>query len=229
MAILLKQNRSGNSGGYVNSFTITTLVGLMVGDTVFINLIQGNADTIASFSDNLSNTYTLDKSSANPTTGERQARLYRSSITTGGSPTITITNTAGQFPDSAWIGRVYSGLTTSPLDVTSSANDGAVSSTTHEAGTTLTTTEVYELVILFGGSSGSASPVFVAGTGYGNGVEQKGFDLYTYAFMSDKLAYVEGTQTGNFTSTGSVLGMGGIATYKGSPTSYITGITSITI
>ena len=214
-AISLVQTKKGDSGGYSNSFNFSMTSDITSGNTLIINVTSGNTDTFDSVTDSCSNTYTAAGSSANSETGERKSTLYYSKITTGGACTITVTYSAGLFPDTAYIAREYSGLDTSdPLDKTSSANDGANFNQTHDAGTTAATTQNDELVILYGGSSGDASPTFAAGTGYGNGTEQKGFDLYTYAFMSDKTVSSTGAQSGNFTSTGFVRGQGGIATFK---------------
>jgi hypothetical protein len=214
MAISLVQTKSGGSGAYTASFNFTITSNIVVGNTLLINITAGNADVQPTLSDGLGNTYTMDANTSNPTSATRQSWLFRANITTGGSCTVTVSYSAGS-PDTAYITREYSGLVaTSPLDVTSAANDGNNFVQTHPAGTTGTTAQASELVILFGGCAVGSDPVLVAGTGYGHGLEQKGFDTFTYAFMSDNIVSSTGTQTGNFTSTGFVEGQAGIATYK---------------
>jgi len=221
MALL--QTKSGSGGGYVNSFSFSFTSDITSGSLLVLNLIAGNADTISSITDNRSNTWTLAVNSSNPTVGERQSWLYYVKNAASGATTVTVTYSGGMFPDSSYIAREYSGMdTAAPLDKTSSANDGSSFVQTHSAGTTAATTQADELVVLGGGSSGSASPTFAAGTGYGNGVEQKGFDSFTYGFLSDKTVVATGTQTGNFTSTSFVRGQGFIGTFKAATTTVTT-------
>lgn len=215
MAISLVQTKGGSSGAYTNSFTFSPTSSLTSGNYYFVAITAGTADVQPSVSDGTNGSYTMDLNTANPTSGERQTWLFRVKVSSSGTPTVTVSYSSG-FPDSSYIAREYSGLASSSvLDKTSTNNDGTSFNTTHDAGTTATTTQSNELVILFGGSSAGSDPSMAAGTGYGNGLEQKGFDLYTYTFMSDKIISSTGTQSGNFTSTGSVRGQAGIATYKG--------------
>lgn len=215
MAATLVQTKSGSSGGYNNSFSFTFNSNVTAGSLLVLNLTAGNADILSTVADNNSNTWIEAVNTDNSETGERQTWLYYVANANSGSTQVTVTYDASDFPDTAYIAREYSGIaTSSPLDQTSTANDGASYVQTHSAGTTGTTTQATELVILGGGTSGDTSPTLVAGSGYGNGLEQKGFDLYTYAFMSDKTVTSTGTQTGNFTSTTFVRGQGFIATFK---------------
>lgn len=211
----LVQTKSQSSGGYVNSYTVAFTSNVTAGSLLVLNLTAGVADTISSITDGRSNTWTSGATTANSETGERKTWMYYVKNAASGATTVTITFTAGMYPDSAVIMREYSGMdTTSPLDQTSTANDGASYVQTHSAGTTGTTTQASELIILGGGCSAAADPVFAAGSGYGNVVQQKGFDLYTYSVMTDKVVSSTGTQTGNFTTTSYVRGQGYIATFK---------------
>lgn len=213
MALL--QTFGTSSGAYTNSFSITPTTAVTAGSLLLLNITAGNADMLSTVTDNKSNTWTLAVNTNNAASGARQTYLYYVQNAVAGSTTITITYTSGQFPDSSVIFREYSSvLTSGALDKTSSNNDGASFNTTHDAGTTAATTQASELVILGGGSAGNASPGFTAGTGYANGFEQKGFDLYTYGFMSDKTVSSTGAQSGNFLSTANVQGQGYIATFK---------------
>lgn len=213
MALL--QTKSQSSGGYVNSYTAAFTSNVTAASLLVLNLTAGVADTISSITDSRSNTWTSGATTANSEAGERKTWMYYVKNASAGSTTVTITFTAGQFPDSAIIMREYSLIDlTSPLDQTSTANDGASYVQTHSAGTTSATTQAYELVILGGGASAAADPVFAAGSGYGNVVQQKGFDLYTYSVMTDKVVTTTGTQTGNFTTTNYVRGQAYIATFR---------------
>ncbi len=210
----LVQTVSGDSGGYNNSFN-TSSFSVTAGSLLVICLTDGNLDTISSITDSKSNTWTLAISSTNATIGARMSSLWYVKNAAAGATVVTVTFGVAQFPDTAYIIREYSGMdTTAPLDVTSSADDGSGFVQTHPAGTTASTSQANELVILGGGMAAGSDPVAVVGSGYGNGVQQKGFDMFTYAFLSDKSISSTGTQTGDYTTTGFVQGQGFIATFK---------------
>lgn len=213
MSHTLVQTVSGGSGGYVNSFTIA--ITPSAHSLLILNLTAGTADTLSTVTDGNGNTWVAGPNSNNTTAGARQSWEYHVINSNAGATTITVTYIGGDFPDTAYILREYSGIaTSSALDKTSTANDTNNFVQIHPAGTTAATTQAAELVVLGGGCAVGSDPVCVAGSGFSNGLEQKGFDTFTYAFMSDKTVAAMGTQTGNFTSTGFVEGQGFIATYK---------------
>lgn len=214
MAIALVQTNTGNSGGYNNSYTIAFSSNVTAGSLLLITMTSGNTDTIASVVDSKSNSWNLIVTSAN-SSGARQTWLYAAYNANAGATTITVTMGSGEFVDSAAIIREYSGIaTTSAFDVSSTNNDGANYDTLHDAGTTSATTQANELVVLGGGLSVSSDPTATAGAGYGNGIEVKGYDLYTYSFMSDNIVSSTGAQSGNFITVSYVEGQAYIATFK---------------
>lgn len=215
MAIALVQTKKGNGGGYVNSNAITLTSSVTAGNTLILGFTAGYNNSIASITDNQSNTWTLIANNPNSSTTDRRSWLYYAQNVAGGSTTITIVFTSGQFADSSTIVREYSGLaTTSVLDQFATGNSGTGYVNSHTTSATATTTQANELVVAFVGSGGSASPAFSAGSGYGNITEQQGFDLYTYSAMEDKIVAATGTQTGTFGSTAYVRSQTIVATFK---------------
>lgn len=200
--------------GYVNTYTVTPSSNITASSTLALCITAGEANTVLSIADTKLNTWTLATSSRNTTSGERQSWLYYVKNAISGATTITVTWGAAQFADSGTIFREYSGAsTTAPLDKVSAAMDGTNYNTTHEAGTTSATTYTNELVVLCGGYSNTDTGTSTAGSGYGNGLEQKGSDRYTFDFMADKTVTATSTQTGNFTTVSSSRGQALLATF----------------
>jgi len=211
--ISLVQTMAQSSGGYVTSFTLAYTSNITAGSLLVLGLTAGNTDTLVSVVDNNGNTWNLAVTQIG---NVRQSWLYYAANANAGATTITVTYTSGTYPDSSAIAREYSGIkTVSPLDVTASASDGATAVTTHSTGTTATTSQASELVIAFCGSEGNPDPVFAQKSGYGNLVEQKGFDLYTFGAMADLIVSSTGTQNGDMTTTLAERGQGVIATFLG--------------
>ncbi len=198
--------------GYVNTFNQAMGSNVTAGDTMVAELTAGDANTISSFGDNNTNTWTLIASDKQ--TGQRQTWLYYAYNVHAGATTITVTWGASQFADANIIIREYSGLvTTDPLDKSAHANDGG-SSTSHSTGTTAATTQASELVVAAAGASDSQEPGWTVPSGYSNLVHQKGSDAFTYGAMADLIVSSTGAQSATFTTTDSVAGQGVIATFK---------------
>lgn len=208
---MLIQTKSQNAGSYSNTNVIVIPRNVAVGNTMAMFITAGSADTISTVVDNLGNTYTSVVSSLG---GDRLSWLYTAPVTTAGACTITITFAASTFPDSCVTVREYSGIISATPDKTAANNDGASLLTTHDCGTTATTTQAAELVIAGAGSSGSADPAFAAAPGFGNFVSQNGFDIFTYHGMTDKTINVTGAQNTSLTTTAAVKGQGLMATFK---------------
>lgn len=212
MAISLAQTQSGNSGGYNNTNAQTFGSDITAGNFIVLAITAGVAETIDSVVDTRSNSYTLVTSDAS---AERTTWLYYAQNIAGGSCTITVTFGSGQFPDSIVQAREYSGLATSSvLDVSVSADSGTDYVNSHPSGTTATTTQADELAIAVVGSSGSTSPVFTVPSGYGNLLEQDGFDAFTYSAIADRILTATGTQSATFGSTEFVRSQTILATFK---------------
>lgn len=210
--IALVQTKSQHAGNYSNTNVAAMSSNVTAGNLLVLGLTAGSADTIDSITDSLGNTWTL---AVDNTGTDRRTWLYYAKNITGGACTVTVTFSAGMFPDSCLTIREYSGCdTASPLDVTASANDGVSFVQTHDCGTTATTAQNDEVAIAVVGTSGSSDPVFVAGSGYGNLQQQNGFDAFTYQGMTDKILTATGTQNTNMTTTGFVRGEGVLATFK---------------
>lgn len=202
MAIALVQTKKGNAGGYNNTNSQAFASNNAAGNFILLKITAGAADTIASVVDTRGNTYTLIGSAVEA--GERKTWAYYAKNIPAGANTITVTFGAGQFPDSVIIAREYSGVhLTAPIRGWIGAGNGNWLQS-HSSGATAETAQIGDLVAGLIGSSGSADPVFAAGSGYGNLTQQNGFDAFTYGAAEDKTVASAATQTATFTSSGFV-------------------------
>jgi len=210
--IALVQTKKGNAGSYSNTNVQAFDSNVTAGNLIVLFIAAGAANTIASIADTLTNTYTLIDTAVGT---DRATWMYYAKNIAGGANTITVTYTSGRFPDSIVIAREYSGLdTVTPFDQTAKGNSGVSYVNSHTTAASSNTTQANELVVVGVGSGGSTSPLFTAGSGYGNNTTQDGFDLYTYAAMEDKTISATGAQTGAFDSTGYVRSATIVATFK---------------
>jgi hypothetical protein len=143
-------------------------------------------------SDNLGNTYALVKSFVNTIAGDGNLvalATYATTITTGGTPTTTITMTGR----GGGVLVEYSGIT-STLDqfTTGQATTGASVTT----GTTGTTSTAHELILLNVGSLGAGSGGTNTASGYTSRV-QGGIAVSGRMSVFDQMA----SSTGTFTAT----------------------------
>jgi len=202
-AISLVQTNSGNgdngTGGadYVNSYTVAAGANNVTAGNMLIACITAGSQDSPVISDNAGNTWGRIASSTNLTAG-RKTDLWFAQNVAGASTTLTVQFEPSKFADSAIIIREYSGLLTSgALDkIASSSSSG----TTHTTATATTTAQASELLIGCGGSAGIASPTFGAGAGYGNLIEKKGSDAFTYCAMEDRIVSATGEYNASFTT-----------------------------
>lgn len=204
------QTVSGNGGGYVNSYTIS--VTPTAGDTLIMTLTSGAADSGYTVTDNKNNTWTKRQGVIN--SGQRLTDIWDEQNVASGATTITITFMAGQFNDSAYILREYSGLTTTSYDTGAIGNDYGAFIQSHTSSTTPTTAQASEILVGGGGCANTGTPTSVAGSGYGNGLEQKGFDNFTWDFMEDQSVSSVGTQVATWSTTAFATCETVIGTYK---------------
>jgi len=212
-AAALVQTKSQNGGGYVNSYTVTMTSNTTTGNTLLACITAGSADVPDTITDSRSNTWTLIQDK----TEERKTWMYMAYNISGGSTVINIGWADGVFADSITQVREYSGLvTTNPLDVYTSSNTAGGYVQSHSSGATAATTQAGELVIGCVGSGGDQGVTvgYTAGSGYSNGLEQKGFDRYTWQAIEDKLITSTGAQTATFTSTEFLRSQTLVATFK---------------
>lgn len=212
MPIALIQSKSGNAGNYSNNNSQSFTSNVSAGNTIILTVVAGSADTISSISGN-GNTFILARSYS--VADDRQAWLYYAQNSNAGATTVNVTFSSGQFPDSVLIMREYSGLqTSSVLDVTATSSNQSNFIQSHTTSTSPTTTQAEELIIVSGANSGDATPGYSAGSGYGNLISQKGFDLYTYGMMQDKIVTSIGSQVGNYQTSTFVRGIVILASFK---------------
>jgi hypothetical protein len=181
------------------------------GNLLVLVLTSGAADTISSIADDKGNTWNLAVSVAAST---RKTYIYYAMNAAAGATTVTVTYTAGQFPDTHYFIREYSGIaTTSALDKTASNSNGTGYTDSHSTGTTAATTQANELVVAAVGSDANGDPTYTAPTGYAD-FESQGGQTYTWGACDDKIVSATGTQTATFGSTAYVNSQGAIATFK---------------
>lgn len=169
MAITLVQAVNSTGGGNTTSATIA-LTGVTTGNAIIVTAAGGGQFGTGDFTvADGSNTYTRYVASGG-TPGGRISQIWAClNVTTGGSLTITITNTTGF---SAWTngcGAEFSGLDHSGNDVTANNSGfGTASSTGNLSGTTAQAVEL-EIAITqmnnfdnTGGSVDSFSPAYSA-------------------------------------------------------------------
>jgi len=213
MPIALVQTKQGDGGGYTNTNVQAFGSNVTAGNLIVLSITaSATTNTIDSLVDSLGNTYILiDEEDG----GDRTTWLYYAKNIAGGANTITVTYGTGQYTDSIIIAREYSGLDiTTPLDVSKSDNSTTNYVNSHSTGASTATTQADELVVVAVGSSGGSSPVFTAGSGYGNLATQSGSSSGIYAGMMDKVVSATGAQTGIFDSTGYVRSQTLLATFK---------------
>lgn len=212
-AISLVQTKS-QGNGYVNSFTMTPTSNITAGSLLLMCVTAGDANTVLSLVDSKSQTWTLATSTKDSLAGNRQTWLYYAKNAGAGATTMTWTWGASQFADASVFFREYSGAsTTNPLDQVAANNDAATTPTSHNMGTTAATTYANELVVGCGGYANTDSATSTVGTGYGNFLEQKASDRFTFGIMQDKTVTSTGTQTGTYNTTIGVTGVGLLATF----------------
>lgn len=211
MAFSRIQSKVGNAGAYSNTNVQSFTSNVTSGSLILVGITASALDTIVSVADNLGNTYVNVSSVAD----ERRNWLYYVKNAIGGSLTLTVTYAASTFPDSVITMVEYGGMdTVSPKDVHAVATDGGNYVQSHTGATTAATSQADELVVVVGGTGGSTSPGFSAGSGYTNLIVANGFDAFTYGLMAEKVVASTGTQYGNYTSTEFVRGQVIVSTFK---------------
>jgi len=219
MAIFLQQASpkltvdAGVSGGV--SFSATPAAGSTV--LVMLGSYNNTSRSALSVTDNQGNTYVLDKEKATGFAGSvTWASIWRASnVASSGTFTVTITldNATGYL--SAACLEVRGVKKTSPLDQTSSANDGGTAGTTAAPGSvTTTTTHQYVVPVLAWNVSNAG---FTAPAGYITRVTE--FDGITHQGMNgrDKILTAAGSENPTWTLNVADYWAVVIATYKAEP------------
>lgn len=212
MAITLIQTITGNAGSYANTNVQTLPAGVTAGSLLVLGIVAGSNDIINLVTDNRGNVYAL----ANAVdTNERGLWLYYARNAAAGATTVTVTFGAGAYPDSILFIREYGGLdTANPFDVTAIGSNTTTYLGAHTTAASAATAQANELVVVLGGSADSQDPTFSAGSGYGNFVAARGFDIYSYGLLEDKTVSATGSQTGTYNSVRFVIGGAILATFK---------------
>ena len=213
ITIQLEQSKAVTGTGYVNSLNIALDDSVLDGSLLVLGIAReiATSGVVVSVEDNNGNTWNkIDASSAEGYTG---GELWYVQNANAGSTTVTVTITASQFHDLVLICREYSGIaTTGALDVHTWDEDADFVQS-HSSGATSSTSTDDQLVVGF--SSGTEKPGgYSAGSGYGNLIEQGGFDDFRSAAMEDKIISSTGTQTATFTSTAYMQCINMVATFK---------------
>lgn len=207
----LVQTKSGNGGGYVNTFNLAFDSNVTGGNFLVLAVTLGANDTLASITDGLGNTWTHAVTASNA--DDRQTLIYYVVNAVAGATTVTFTANGGQFPDWAVIMREESGVaTTTPLDKTAgqSTGDGV---TSHASGNTATTTQATELLV---GAVGCtvAAPTYAGDAAWADLASQGGFDSWTSTAMQRRVVSSTAAYGITMTATSSANGQAVIATFK---------------
>ncbi len=210
MPIAFVQSTTGNSA--TTPTTTTAFAGSTVtGNAIIVGVGDDSAGTttVLGVTDNKGNTYT--RAGAVGANASSVQLWYAQNVTGGASHTVSVAW------DEAATGRVsvivqeFSGLaTTGMFDQVSTAATGT--GTTATGGTTPTTTQADELVVMVSSHAATISAYSVGAT-YSNLAQVSVADAQTA--MQSKVVAVTGTQTGSMGIAASRAWVGMIATFKG--------------
>ncbi len=223
----LVQTVSGNGGGYVNTYNIS-ITPSSSSDTLILVITMGTAD-LPTITDNQTNHWVL-RQSADDGTGQRKTQTYTEDAPAAAATTITVTFQSGDSADSAYILREWSGLQNPAYD-TGGIGTEASGNTSHSATASTTNATANELIVGGGGCANTNSPTSTAGTGFSDGLQQQGFDIYTWDFAEDAATTSIGISSASWNTVASAICETNVTTYKDVPTNpatfQINGQTSI--
>lgn len=134
-----------------------------VGDVVTVSICAQNnaAGSITSVTDSLGNTYVSVATS--PVVGNRYASLYRSVITTGGTPTITVNLSASR---TGRLGsQIWQNVDATPFSATTGTQQDGSAITSHVCSSVALNPEV-DIAAICVVTCPNTGPVFTAGSGY---------------------------------------------------------------
>lgn len=206
MSVAVVQSNNASTAGYVQTSTVATTGAVVSGNflLLWVSTSAAALGDITGVTDTLSNTWVKVGSDRQ---GGRTGDWWYVLSAAAGTPTITVTTT--NYVTRAMVLRELSGVAaSSPIDVSAYA---AVSSST-SATTTATTTNANDLIV---GAAGvdSTSVTFTLGSGYSNLTTAGGGDFLSSA-MESKNVTATGSQTADFTLSGSQSGISSIIAIK---------------
>lgn len=198
MAFTRLQSTSGKDVTFASSCFTTAFGSPLTPGSIILVAVEfdtGLTNSVNSVTDTAGNTYTriLSKNEAGVFNLEM---WYAINITTTSSNIVHATDTSGGV-DSVICAEEWTGESSSPIDVSVSANDGGAPSTALNSGTTATTSKVNELIWCAGAVAGSANTL-TAGAGFSN-VTQNSTTFSTLGIESKTVSAL-GTQSGTFTA-----------------------------
>lgn len=201
-----KQSISNSTSSSGTTLTATFGTATTTGNAILVAVGTANASflTVSSITDSQSNTYVKLLTKTNTI----DAELWAAYNITGGTNTVTV-HFSGSGNAAEVVAQEFSGISSSPLDA-STSNSG--SSTNSTSGTTANTTQTEELVVAF--TVLQSNVAITAGSGYSNIKNDHGSGSISLAMESAVVSSI-GTQSAGFVHTTGVWAAG-IATFKAS-------------